>query len=77
MASEDKPYVLIREYLGNFIGKRVVDITQQDEEECKANGEVYVMFHFDNGGSIKIEDKSITIRDPERTTPWPDDEEED
>lgn len=67
--AEAKPYSRIREILGNFIGKRVIDITQQDEDEFKETGEAYVSFHFDNGGIVKIEDKSIEWFDPECTIP--------
>jgi hypothetical protein len=35
MASDDEPYANIRKegFLGKYIGKRLVDITQHDEDE--------------------------------------------
>ena len=37
--------------LGPFIGRRVVDITQQDADEFAEHGS-YVCLHFDNGGTV-------------------------
>lgn len=48
-------YSNIRSLLGEFIGRRVVDITQHDEDEFKENGACYVALHFDNGGTITFD----------------------
>lgn len=47
-------YANIREILGEFIGRTLVDITQHDQEEYQEDGSCYVMLHFDNGGSVKF-----------------------
>lgn len=49
-------YVNIRDikWLGSFVGAKIVDITQHDEEEYKETGVSYVYLHFDNGGSLKF-----------------------
>jgi hypothetical protein len=73
---DDRPYSQVRHLLGNFIGKRIVDITQQDEEEFKQTGKAYIAFHFENGGTIEIEDKSLSIEDPEHPGPFDLDEED-
>ena len=49
-----EPYANIREILGSFIGKRIVDITQHDEEEFRAGEESYVMLLFDDGNFLKF-----------------------
>lgn len=53
MADDDEGYSSVRspELLGPFVGRRVVDITQQDADEFKETGS-YVCFHFDNGGTV-------------------------
>lgn len=42
-------YANIRELIGKFIGKRLIDITQHDQEEFKENGISYVMLMFEDG----------------------------
>lgn len=48
-------YVNIRELLGQFIGRTVVDITQHDEEEFQDDGSSYVALHFDNGATLTFD----------------------
>lgn len=52
------PLVNIRELLGEFIGSKLLDITQQDDDEL-AEGEAYVMLMFDNNRAIKIDVSDI------------------
>ena len=47
-------YTTVRDILGNFIGQRLITITQHDEEEYNETREAYVMLMFEDGGSIKI-----------------------
>lgn len=46
----------IRDIIGSFIGKTVVDITQHDQEEFdpKTGKGAYIMFLFDNGMTIQF-----------------------
>ncbi len=47
-------YANIREMLGGMIGRKVIDITQHDEDEWKAGSEAYVMVMFDDGSWLKF-----------------------
>ncbi len=47
-------YANIRELLGGFIGRTIVDITQHDEEEWRQSRKSYVMLMFDDGKWIKF-----------------------
>jgi hypothetical protein len=47
-------YQNIRNVLGDLIGQRVVDITQQDDEEYWETKRLYVELHFENGRSVKF-----------------------
>jgi len=47
-------YVTIREHMGRFIGRRVVEITQHDEDEYLDTGRAYVMLMFDDGATLKF-----------------------
>lgn len=47
-------YSNIRQILGGFIGKRIVDITQHDEEEFAEDGQRFVMLMFEDGNTIKF-----------------------
>lgn len=51
------PYVTIRndDLFGRFLGARVVDITQHDEDEWTERG-CFVEILFDNGMALRIED---------------------
>ena len=54
MEEDNSDYVNIRQIIGNFIGKRLVDITQHDKEEWEKNKESYVMLMFDDGNYMKF-----------------------
>ena len=41
----------IRDYLGRFIGQKVIDITRDDENEA---GDAYVCLLFEDGNWIKF-----------------------
>lgn len=47
-------YANIREIIGEFIGKKIVDITQQDRDEWDEIHESYVMLHFEDGSTLKF-----------------------
>jgi len=47
-------YSNIRKLLGKYIGKRVVDITQHDEDEWAEDQQAYVMLMFEDGGYIQF-----------------------
>jgi hypothetical protein len=51
---EDETYSNVRDFLGQFIGHRIVDITQHDPDEFAEDGRSYVMLMFDNGECIKF-----------------------
>lgn len=40
--------------LGNIIGKKVVDITQDDWDDTQQDGSVAVYLHFENGTTLKF-----------------------
>lgn len=48
-------YANIRDLLGHYVGLRIVEITQHDEEEFKEDGVSYVMLHFDNGNTLRFD----------------------
>jgi hypothetical protein len=50
----DDPYVNIREFIGWTIGRKIVDVTQQDRDEFIEDGDAYVMLLLDNGGYVKF-----------------------
>lgn len=52
--SEEEKYATIRETLGGLIGRSLLDVTQQDEDEFREDGRSYVMLHFDNGSTVKF-----------------------
>jgi hypothetical protein len=45
----------IRDVIGNFIGRTVIDITQPDEDEMLEGEDPYIMFMFDDGSTLKME----------------------
>lgn len=57
----------IREFLGKFIGQRILDITQQDPEEFAENRETRIYFHMSEGEMISfpIGDDGFTIHELE------------
>jgi hypothetical protein len=50
----EEPYANIRTILGQFIGQKLVDITQHDEEEWADGKEAYICLMFEGGGTITI-----------------------
>lgn len=44
----------IRGVLGNFIGQKVIDITQIDDDEWKNGDHPYLMLMFENGSYLKL-----------------------
>jgi hypothetical protein len=56
MASDDESYANIRQegFLGKYIGKRLVDITQHDEDEYQQTQKAYVLLMFEEGMWIKF-----------------------
>lgn len=50
----DNGYANIREFIGEFIGKRLVDVTQHDEEEYEKTGDAYVALMFEDGSILKF-----------------------
>jgi len=59
-------YVTIREHLGSFIGRKIVEITQQDEEEYRQTGKAYVMLMFDDGSTLtfSLTEATVTTEEP-------------
>lgn len=53
--------------LGALVGQRVIEITQQDEEEFKTDGACYVALHFENGTTVTfhIGAAGFDIQDPD------------
>src|SRR6185295_1605977 len=47
-------YSNIREILGDFVGKKLLDITQHDIEEYQDGNESFVMLMFEDGSWIKF-----------------------
>lgn len=52
---DDKIYANIRQILGNAIGKRIIDITQQDREDFERDGRCFVMFMLEDGCYIRFD----------------------
>lgn len=48
-------YANVREIFQDFIGKRVLDITQHDKEEFQQTGKGYIMLMFEEGLMIQIQ----------------------
>ncbi len=44
----------IRDCIGEFVGKTIVDITQHDEEHFKRTGEAFVDLMFDSGDVLRV-----------------------
>jgi hypothetical protein len=49
-----KRYATVREKLGMFVGRTVLEITQQDEDEYQETGEAYILLMFDDGTTLKF-----------------------
>lgn len=52
--ADEPDYSTIRKLVGHIIGQTVVDITQHDEEEFKADGKSYIMLMFSGGDYLKV-----------------------
>ena len=50
----EESYANIRELLGNFIDKKIIDITQQDDDEYLDHKQSFVTLMFDNGSTLKF-----------------------
>lgn len=63
----DKNYSTIRELIGDFKGKRVTEITQQDSAEWDYDHESYVALHFEDGRTLKfpIGDAGFDVQVPD------------
>lgn len=60
-------YANIRELLGIFIGKRLVDVTQHDKDEWDATKCAYILLMFDDGSAVKFllgDDTGFTVFPP-------------
>lgn len=51
---ESRPYSNIRDFLGYLVGKRVVDITQQDKEDWEERGESFIQIMFEDGSFVQF-----------------------
>lgn len=51
---EEEIYSNIRSILNELIGKRLVDITQHDEDEFAETQKSYVMLMFEDGNYVKF-----------------------
>jgi hypothetical protein len=49
--ADEFPNIRDAEFLGALVGRRLVDITQQDADEFAERG-TFVCFHFDNGRTV-------------------------
>lgn len=61
------PYSNIRELLP-AIGRRVLDVTQQDEEEWLAGMPAYFCIHFDDGMVLTViveDDHTVRVTTPD------------
>ena len=54
MDDAEETYANVREFIGHLIGKRIIDITQQDKDEWEESGQAYIMFMFDDGNYFKV-----------------------
>lgn len=50
----EKYDVTIRDYIGDFIGHQILEITQHDPEEWEETGEMFVNLHFDDGRTLQF-----------------------
>jgi hypothetical protein len=51
---DPEEYSNVREMLGGFIGKRIAEITQHDEDEWAEDQLSYVQLHFEDGSYLKF-----------------------
>lgn len=50
----EEAYSSIRDILGYLIGRKLVEITQHDEDEFNEDGRSYVQLMFDDGNYVKF-----------------------
>lgn len=57
----------IREIIGHFIGRTIVEITQHDRDEWDEYGEAYVQLHFQDGSHLKFwtEERGFSFYEPD------------
>lgn len=48
-------YSNIRELIGHYVGKKLVDVTQHDAEEFDEDGVSYVLLMFEGGLTIQFD----------------------
>lgn len=54
MSEPGETYATIREILGSFVGKRLVDIAQHDEDEWEESHSAYIDLMFEDGSLIRF-----------------------
>lgn len=74
MPGPEEKYITIRDILGRFIGRTVVDITQHDEEEYRETQKSFVEILFDNGETVRFMIGEDGFYDSEYQFWWVDDE---
>lgn len=47
-------YATVRDHLGRFVGRTIVDVTQHDEEYFRETGRAFVDLMFDSGDVIRF-----------------------
>lgn len=64
--SDDVHYANIREVLGDFIGLKVVDISQHDKSDWEETHESCIWLHFEDGRSLRfvIGDAGYDVEEP-------------
>ena len=50
----EEDYVTIRNILGEMVGKKLIEITQHDEETFKKTGRAFIDLMFDSGDFIRF-----------------------
>jgi hypothetical protein len=48
-------YSTVRDFLGQLIGQRLIEITQHDEEEFVEEGASYIALHFEDGTTVTFD----------------------
>lgn len=55
-SKEYEGYSTIRKVLGHMIGKRIVDVTQHDQEDWDERGESFIQLMLEDGSYVKFMD---------------------
>lgn len=57
----------IRDVIGYLVGQRIIEITQQDDDEFVPGGPSQVLFHMEDGTTVRfwIDDAGFDILDAE------------